>query len=307
MEYALVVSREGAINLSGIGPINIGGLTFVEARDVITQRINEQMIGVRSSITVGELRSIQIFVLGDVDRPGSYTVSGLSTMTNALFVSGGVKEIGSLRRIELKRDGSTVSTLDLYDLLLRGDTSDDARLLPGDAIFVPPIGDTIVVDGSVRRPAIYELNGEATAAEVIELAGGLRPTANATTTKIERIVSGRGTSVRDIDLNTATGRAEPVRDGDVLRVPTNLELIEDAIRLVGNAQQPGLYEWRDGMRIVDLIPSPERLKPLSDLNYVLVCRLRGVSRVGRRILSSGLGTPSTCLISRSAGSMSSAP
>ena len=168
IEYALVVSRDGVVNLPEIGPINVSGLTFVEARDVISQRIDEQMIGVRSSITLGELRSIRIFVLGDVERPGSYTVSGLSTITNALFVSGGIEEIGTLRRIELKRDGETVSTLDLYDLLLRGDTSDDERLLPGDAIFVPPIGDTIVVDGSVRRPAIYELNGETTAAEVIE-------------------------------------------------------------------------------------------------------------------------------------------
>ena len=271
-DYALVVSREGAINFPEIGPINVSGLTFPEMRNAVTERVTEQMIGVRASITLGELRSIRVFVLGDVERPGSYTVSGLSTMTNALFVSGGVKEIGSLRQISLRRDGDTVASLDLYDLLLDGDTSGDDRLLPGDVIFVPPVGQTISVEGSVLRPAIYELNGESTVEEVIDLAGGLRPNADGTTIKLERIVPGRGVSVRDIDLTTPIGSAEPLRDGDVIRVPMNVELLEDAVRLVGNVYQPGLHQWHEGMTLVDLIESPDRLKPLSDLNYVLVRR-----------------------------------
>ena len=122
------------------------------------------MIGTQASVGIGELRSIRVFVLGDAQTPGSYTVSGLSTITNALFVSGGVKKIGSLRNIQLKRGGRTVTTLDLYDLLLHGDTSADARLLPGDVIFMPPVGATVGLGGEVRRPAIYELKGETTAA-----------------------------------------------------------------------------------------------------------------------------------------------
>jgi len=271
-EYALVVSREGAVNFPEIGPINVAGLTFPEMRDTVTQRVTEQMIGVRASITLGELRSIRVFVLGDVERPGSYTVSGLSTMTNALFVSGGVKEIGSLRNIALRRGGQTVSTLDFYDLLLRGDTSGDQRLLPGDVIFVPPVGFTVSVEGSVRRPAIYEIDGEQTVEALIELAGGLMPSADGTTLKLERIASGRGVSVRDIDLTTALGRAEPLRNGDVIRVPANVDLLEEAVRLVGNVYQPGLHEWHEGMTLTDLLDSPERLKPLSDLNYVLIRR-----------------------------------
>ena len=121
-EYFLTVSREGTINFPEIGPINVSGLSFEQMRDTINDRVTQQMIGVRASITLGELRSISVFVLGDVVRPGSYTVSGLATMTNALFASGGVKPIGSLRNIALRRNGATVSTLDLYDLLLRGDT-----------------------------------------------------------------------------------------------------------------------------------------------------------------------------------------
>ncbi len=124
-------------------------------------------------MTMGDLRSIRVFVLGEAEKPGSYTVSGLSTMTNALFVSGGVKKIGSLRNIQLKRNGRLVTTLDLYDLLLHGDTSGDRQLLPGDVIFIPPIGDTVSVDGAVRRPAIYELKAEKTVAQAIDIAGGL--------------------------------------------------------------------------------------------------------------------------------------
>src|SRR5690606_38690104 len=119
--------------------------------------VREKYIGVESSVSLGELRSMQVFVLGEARTPGAYTVSSLSTMTNALFVSGGVKESGSLRKIQLKRQGSLVSELDLHDLLLRGDTKADQRLMPGDVIFISPVGTTVAIQGEIRRPAIYEL------------------------------------------------------------------------------------------------------------------------------------------------------
>ena len=136
-EYDLVVSREGQLRFPGIGPISVAGLRFDELKQNLQERIARQMIGVKANITMGTLRSIRIFVLGDAIRPGSYTVSALSNMTNALFVSGGIKPIGSLRNIQLKRNGKVVTTLDLYDLLLSGDTSGDKRLQPGDVIFIP--------------------------------------------------------------------------------------------------------------------------------------------------------------------------
>ena len=176
--YELTVERDGRINFPKIGPIMVSGMTFDAARDAIEQHVSKQLIGTRVSVTMGDLRSIRVFVLGEAQKPGSYTVSGLSTMTNALFVSGGVKKIGSLRNIQLKRDGRLVSTLDLYDLLLHGDTSGDHQLLPGDVIFIPPIGNTVSVYGAVRRPAIYELKNEKTAEQAIELAGGLLPDAD---------------------------------------------------------------------------------------------------------------------------------
>jgi polysaccharide biosynthesis/export protein len=161
--YALVVGRDGRINFPELGPIAVSGRPFEEVRKDLEARVREQMIGTQASIGIGELRSIRVFVLGDAQTPGSYTVSGLSTITNALFVSGGIKRIGSLRNIELKRNGRTLVTLDLYDLLLKGDTRADQRLLPGDVIFVPPVGPTVGIGGEVRRPAIYELKNETTA------------------------------------------------------------------------------------------------------------------------------------------------
>jgi polysaccharide export outer membrane protein len=270
-EFFLLVNRDGTINFPDIGPVNVSGLTFTQMRDTLNERVMEQMIGVRASITLGELRSIRVFLLGDVVRPGSYSVSGLSTITNALYSSGGVKPIGSLRNIALNRDGATVSTLDLYDLLLRGDTRGDVRLQAGDAIFVPPIGAQVTVDGEVRRPAIYEVKDEESVTELIALAGGLNAVANRGAVKLERVVPNRGTTVQDIDL-AGGGAQTAVRDGDVLRVPANLQQLESSVRLAGNVFQPGLYQWRQGMRLTDLVPAPERVKPMSDLNYVLIRR-----------------------------------
>ena len=155
--YRLVVGRDGVVDFPELGPIAVAGVRFDAARDLLEQRVAEQMIGMRASISMGALRSIQVFVLGEAESPGSYTVSGLSTITNALLVSGGAKTIGSLRNIQLKRGGQIVGRIDLYDLLLNGDTSADQRLQPGDVIFIPPVGPTVAISGEVRRPAIYEV------------------------------------------------------------------------------------------------------------------------------------------------------
>ena len=273
-EYFLTVSREGVINFPEIGPLSVSGLTFPDMRTMINERITQQMIGVRASVTLGELRSIRIFVLGEVTRPGSYTVSGLSTMTNALFASGGVQTIGSLRNIALRRDGVTISTLDLYDLLMRGDTRGDARLQPGDVIFVSPIGATVAIDGQVRRPAIYEIKNERTVADLVALAGGLNANADRSSVKLERIVPGRGTTVEDVDMSVQSGGQQNVRDGDIVRVLPNLAQLENSVRLEGNVFQPGLYQWYPGMRLSNLLPAPELVRPMSDLNYVLIRRER---------------------------------
>ncbi|MDT8388500.1 MAG: SLBB domain-containing protein [Thiogranum sp.] len=274
-EYNLVVTREGELQFPNIGPISVAGLTFEEMKAALQARVEEQLIGARATISMGQLRSIRVFILGDATRPGSYTVSALSTMTNALFVSGGVKPIGSLRNIQLKRRGEVVTHLDLYDLLLRGDTSGDVRLQPGDVIFIPPVGITVGAGGEVRRPAIYELRREKSADEVLALAGGLLPTAYPQAAQIERITKRGERTLIDVDLDSRTGRQAAVKAGDVLQVPSVLEKMEDIVLLSGHVPRPGGYQWRPGMRVSDLVPSiNDAVLPRPDLDYALIKRER---------------------------------
>jgi protein involved in polysaccharide export with SLBB domain len=253
--------------------VSVAGLTFREMQGVIKAHIEKQMLGEQVVITLGALRSIRVFVLGEANRPGSYSVSALSTLTNALFVSGGVTEIGSLRNIQLKRRGKLVAHLDLYDLLLRGDTSHDARLQPGDVIFIPPVGKTVGVAGEVRRPAIYELKDERTIRQLLDLSGGLLPTAYPQATQIERINRQGERTLVDVDVSDKSGLEAAIRTGDTLHVYSILEKMEDIVLLSGHVQRPGAYQWRAGMRVSDLIPSIQNdLLSRSDLDYALVKR-----------------------------------
>jgi len=275
--YSLVVGRDGILNVPEIGPVSVSGLKFGALVKLLEQRVSEQMIGVNTSITMGPLRSIRVFVLGEAFRPGSYTVSALSTMTNALFVSGGVKGIGSLRNIQLKRNGKTITTLDLYDLLLRGDTSDDQRLQPGDVIFIPPAGVNVAVGGEVRRPAIYEIRNEKNVREVLEITGGMLATAYPSASQIERINSERERTIIDVDLSSATGLDERILADDFIVVYSVLDKKEDIVVLNGHAYRPGPQQWFEGMRITDLVPSISALRPKADLEYVMIRRESGVT------------------------------
>jgi polysaccharide export outer membrane protein len=268
----LVVDRNGVVQFPELGPIPLAGLRFTEARAVIEERVQEQLIGTRANVSIGELRSITIVVAGEAERPGAYTVSSLSTITNALFATGGVKEIGSLRNIQLKRNGRTVVTLDLYDLLLAGDSRNDRRLQSGDVIFIPPVGNTASVTGQIRRPAIYELKGESTAADLLYLAGGLTPEADPRTATLERIGERRERIVMAVDLTQPGGRSTPLRTGDLLRLKSVPMEINNGIDLSGHVQNPGSVAWRPGLRIADVLRSVEDLRPRADLNYVLIRR-----------------------------------
>ncbi len=270
--YTLTVERDGRINFPKLGPIMVSSMTFDQAREAIQQRVVQQLIGSRVSVTMGDLRSIRVFVLGEANKPGSYTVSGLSTMTNALFVSGGVKKIGSLRHIELKRNGQLITVLDLYDLLLHGDTSGDRQLLPGDVIFIPPIGNTVSVDGAVRRPAIYELKNEKTVGQAVDLAGGLLPDADEKLVHLERILPSRLREVQDIDLTVASSRGMLLANGDKLRVAAIRETLENSVTVSGYVFRPGSFEFRAGLRLSDVLPSFDELRPNADLHYIMIRR-----------------------------------
>lgn len=270
--YEVPVSREGVLVFPEIGPLNVAGLTFEEMRELIETTVATSLIGQQVSITMGALRSIQIFVLGEAFRPGSYTVSSLSTMTNALFSSGGVTRVGSLRDIRLMRNGELITSLDLYDLLLRGDTSGDVRLQPNDVIFIPTIGSTVGIAGEVRRPAIFELKNETTIADVLPLSGGNLATAFPPASRIERINERGERTLLDVDLTQAANLSLSVRDGDVLQIYSILDQVEGVVLLEGHVNRPGGFAWREGMRVTDILSSVGDMLPNPDLDYALIAR-----------------------------------
>lgn len=269
--YELAVSREGIIQFPEVGPLNVSGLSFSDMRELVQTTVETTLIGQEVSVTMGALRSIQIFVLGEAYRPGVYTVSSLSTMTNALFFSGGVSNLGSLRNIQLLRDGDIVNELDLYDLLLRGDTSNDARLQPNDVIFIDTVGSTIGVSGEVRRPGLFELNEEESIADVLSLAGGLLPTAYPLLTHLERINNLGQRTIIDLNLTAEESLRISVSDGDLLYVDTILDQIESGINIAGHVNRPGTFTWSEGVRISDLLRYEDFL-PNPDFNYAMLVR-----------------------------------
>ncbi|MDH5693941.1 MAG: SLBB domain-containing protein, partial [Gammaproteobacteria bacterium] len=215
-EYYLEVSRDGNIAFPGVGSVPVAGISFKELKEDIKSRIKKQFIGVAANVSLGELRSIHVFVLGDVKNPGSYIVSGLSSITHALLKAGGISESGSLRNIELKRNGRAEKKLDLYELLLNGSTRNDARLEAGDVVYVPPIQHTVSVIGEVNRPAIYELKNGETVAELIRLAGGTTNTAYRKEARIERTESDTQRHVLNVDLDKDKENSIKVKNGDVV-------------------------------------------------------------------------------------------
>lgn len=268
----LIVGRDGRVSFPELGPISVGGRTFQSVSSDIERRVSQQMIGVRSSVTMGDTRSIRVFVMGEASRPGSYTVSGLGTITSALYAAGGVKPIGSLRDVQLKRNGAVVRRLDLYDLLLRGDTTDDAKLLPGDVIFIPPVSAAVSVDGEVRRPGIYEIRGNTSVADIVQLAGGLTSEADTGRAALVRVNEQRARVIVDVSLDAANGRGELLRGGDALRVLRLRPTLDLGVTVEGHVFRPAPVAWHKGLRLTDVIGSVDELKPNADINYILIRR-----------------------------------
>lgn len=270
--YTLQVDRDGQVNFPELGPISVGGQHFLSVKEDLEQRVARQMIGVKAGVSMGTTRAIRVFVLGEAQEPGSYAVSGLATITSALYAAGGVKPVGSLRDVQLKRQGRIVQHLDLYDLLIRGDTTDDARLLPGDVIFIPAVGPTVSIEGEVNRPAIYEIKGEADVGDLVQLAGGLTPDAEPTEAWVTRVDPQLQRVVLRVNLTSAAGQALTLRNGDVLRVERLIPTLDSAVVLQGHVYNPGTMAYRPGMRLTDVIHSVDDVEPNADLHYVLIRR-----------------------------------
>jgi protein involved in polysaccharide export with SLBB domain len=272
-QLQLPISRDGTISFPLSGPQVVAGLSFDEARQQIKKRVSEQYIGVQASVTLGELRSMRVFVLGEARNAGSYTVSSLSTITNALYVSGGIQRTGSLRRVQHKRDGKLIGELDLYDLLLKGDTSDDSRLQPGDVIFIPPVGNRVGIDGEVYRPALYELKGSTDLQQLVNLAGGLTPQAYPQLVRIERNNDDFLRIIAEANLTTSRGKGAAVKPGDRIEVASISDITGQYIEVAGAATRTGKFAWVPGMRVSSIIKSLDSaLLPEADKRYAAIVR-----------------------------------
>lgn len=272
--YELEVDNEGRIGVPNIGPLTVAGLTFGEVKTLIKQKV-EAITGVSANVSMGRLRTIQVFVLGEVKKPGVYTVSALATAANALLFSGGPTPLGSLRNVQVKRGGTAILTLDLYDFLLRGDTSGDMRLAAGDVVFVPQVGPMVAVAGNVQRPARYELRSVRTLDAALDLAGGLTPRAFNQRIQIERAFKNQYQIVLDIAFSELGHQRKIVlEDGDIIRVFSILPEVVNAVYLYGNVLRPGKYAYEPGLKVKDVIPDIERLALDTHLDYALIKRYR---------------------------------
>ncbi|WKE66781.1 SLBB domain-containing protein [Gallaecimonas kandeliae] len=272
-QLSLKVERDGTINFPDLGPLNLAGMTFAKAKAVIEERVKTQMIGVSAAVNLNSLRTISVFVAGEAKNPGSYALPALATVTQALFVAGGVSDIGSLRHIAVKRAGKTVAQFDLYDLLLRGDASDDIRLQSGDVVFIPPYSGLVEAKGEVRRPALYEINKGDTLKDLLAMAGGARSGAYPKASVLERINDQNLRDIQNVDLTQAKVLQQAIKAGDVLRVGVTSDRYANAVVLAGAVVRPGKYAWHQGMHVHDLVGSLwADLKISADLDYALVVR-----------------------------------
>ena len=256
----LVINRDGQVFLPKVGAINLTGVRAGDLESVLRSKVGRIFTNFDLNATLGRLRSVQIYVVGQALQPGTYTVSSLSTLINALFEVGGPSNAGSMRNIQLKRNGRIVGNLDLYDFIARGDRGGDVPLQPGDVIVIPPVGSRVAVLGALEQPAIYELKGAGSVGEVLALGGGLSVLAKSGKALLERIDPAAGTArrVEDFVLDKA-GLQHALRDGDILTLFEISPQFANAVTLRGNVAEPLRYPYTEGMRIRDLIPNREAL------------------------------------------------
>src|SRR6195256_1264603 len=258
VDYNATVDRDGTISVPKVGTINVAGIKANDLPAFLKTVFGRTFRNFQLTATLGRLRSIQVYVVGQAKRPGTYTVSSLSTLVTAVFAAGGPSSKGSMRNIQLKRGNQVVAEFYLYDMLLSGDKSRDAKLLPGDVIYIAPVGPLVAVTGSVNVPAVYELRQSTVLFDLIRWAGGLATTAAGQKATVERIEDHKVRKVEEFPLDMG-GLSRAVRDGDLVTVYSLVPRFDNAVARRGNVAQPGRFPWREGMRIRDLIPDREAL------------------------------------------------
>ena len=275
------VDREGRVSLPEAGPVLVSGKSLSDVQENLQQILRTQYRDVSAEVSLARLRTIRVYEVGDVANPGAYDISSLSTPLNALFAAGGPTPKGSLRIVKHYRGNQLVQTVDLYDLLLHGVKSDMLRLDNGDTVLVPPIGPQVTVEGMVRRPAIYELKDEKNLASVLELAGGLLPTAALRHIEVQRLFAHEKQTMLSLDIPDVSNSGQvttqleqfEIRDGDRIRVFPIAPYNQDAIYLDGHVLRPGRYSYRKDMHVTDVVASFKDLLPEPAGSYAEIIRL----------------------------------
>ncbi|MGD0276260.1 MAG: SLBB domain-containing protein [Syntrophales bacterium] len=272
-QYDLTVDRDGKIAVPQIGPLYVAGMTFEQMSKYLIKQ-SEQIVGTNIDISMGSLKTISIYVLGDVRMPGSYTIGSFATITDALLAAGGPSGIGSMRKVQLRRKDKLITTFDLYDLLLKGDKSKDLTLQAGDIVFVPVSGPVVGIAGAVKRPAIYELKDHFDLQNLFDMAGGIIPSAYTQQIQVERIVKAQRQIVVDInDKNLDKARQFQLQDVDLVKVFSIVDNLANVmITAFGNIKKPGTYEFKPGMKIRDVIKGTDDLLPETYFGYALIKR-----------------------------------
>jgi protein involved in polysaccharide export with SLBB domain len=276
-----VVDREGRVALPEVGGIGVSGRSLGEVQHLVQTVLRGQFRGVDADVSLSRIRTVRVYVVGDVERPGAYDVSSLSTPLNALFLAGGPTSGGSLRILRHYRDQQLIQEVDAYDLLLHGIRGEMRRLEAGDTIEIPPLGGEVTVEGMVRRPAIYELHGENSLAEVLELAGGVLPSGTLRHVDVERVESHEGRTMLRLDIPETDNDASVtqaivdfvVQDGDKIKITPILPYADNTVYLDGHVSRPGKFAYREGMKVTDLIKSYKDLLPEPSTSHAEIIRL----------------------------------
>ncbi len=275
------VDREGRISLPEVGPLLVSGKSLADVQQSLQHTVQTQFRNESADVSLAHLRTIRVYEVGDVVNPGAYDISSLSTPLNALFVAGGSTPQGSLRIVKHFRNNQLIETVDLYDLLLHGVRTGMERLENGDTVLVPPVGPQVTVEGMVRRPAIYEMKDEKDLASVLELAGGLLPTAALRHIEVQRLVAHEKQTMLSLNIpetgdpSEVTKKLESfnVQDGDQIRIFPIASGNESAVYLDGHVIRPGRYSYHPDMRVADVIGSYKELLPEPAMQYAEIIRL----------------------------------
>jgi len=273
-----IVDRQGRVALPEAGPVEVSGRTLGDVQQLVQRTLGTQYRDTSAEVSVSRLRTVRVYVVGEVNEPGAYDISSLSTPMNALVSAGGITPRGSLRSLKHYRGRQLLEQVDAYDLLLRGVTPDAKRLENGDTLMVSPFGTQVTVTGMVRRPAIYELRDEKSLADVLDLAGGILPAATLKHVEVQRLEAHEKRTMLSLDLSGDGGgearlASFSIRDGDEIHIFPIASYNQDTIYLQGHVLRPGKYSYHDGIKLTDIVTSYKDLLPEPAPHYGEIIRL----------------------------------